>query len=775
MRILYPLALVLAWLFLAGSAHSQKVGLVLSGGGAKGVAHIGVIRALEEAKIPIDYITGTSMGAIIGALYASGYSPDQMETIFRSDDFKSWISGKVDDRYRYLFKKPVPDASWVDFRFKIDSLISPTLPSNLVSPLLMDFAFLEIYSGAAAASGYNFDSLMVPYRCIASDIADGEAIVLSNGDLASAVRASMTFPFYFRPIRINGKMLFDGGMYNNFPSDVMYDDFFPDIIIGSLVAGNFTDPKDDNIVSQLENMLMVKQNYSVLCDNSVMIRPHIPSVNVIDFSNTIAFIDSGYVAARRTIQEIRSFVVDEVSPDSVAAKRRAFNEKKPPLIVGDLKVSGLKTSQVEYVSHVLGLGKPPAHMYIGEEEAEIKPRTLDYIKPAYFKLMAEDKIEHVYPRMAYDRERGFYKLFLDVQKETHLIAGVGGAVTSSAVNELSLHVLYNYWTRLSYQAKANAYFGRFYNSAMIDGRVDFVYPRPYFLKARFTYNKFNYFKTNTYFFEDEDPFFLVERERFLTLMAGWPFTGSGVATIDVTTGVNRDDYFQTNNYTRNDTLDRTSFRYFSPGINLEYNSLNRKEYASSGAKLNVEARFVTGRESFIPGSTAPAGSGARNSHSWLMGRVNYENYYARIKRINLGFCVQAYYSTQDYFSNYTSSILAARPFQPFPEALTRFMPHYRANKFISGGTKNVYEIRRNLDFRLEGYVFVPFRSIKQNYITRKAVRADKIYVYPMATAAMIYHSPIGPISFNFNYYYGEDQQLTFFLKFGYLIFNKRPY
>jgi NTE family protein len=775
MKIRSALLAILLIFISSGFLQAQKVGLVLSGGGAKGVAHIGVIRALEENGVPIDYVTGTSMGAIIGALYATGYSPDEMEEIVRSEEFAGWVSGDVDAKYSYLFKKPTTDASWAEFKFRIDSVFTPFFPTNIVSPILMDFAFLEVFAGAGAASRYNFDSLMVPFRCMASDISRGEAVVLHKGDLGSAVRASMTFPFFFRPIRIDGKLLFDGGMYNNFPTDVMYDDFFPDIIIGSQVAANYQEPKDDNIVSQLQNMLMQKQEYSAHCENGVVIRPNLREVNVIDFSNTTAFIDSGYAMAKRSLPYIREFVVERVSQEEIKAKRMKFENSKPPLLVGDLKISGLKSGQYEYVNQLLGI-RPrtllPADKNDDTDNAGIP---LSMIKPQYFKLIAEDKIEHIYPQMRYDTATGLFDLILDVQRENQLVTGIGGAVTSSSVNELFLKLQYNYWTRYAYQANINAYFGRFYNSSMIEGRMDIPGSKPFFLKARFTFNKFNYFKTNTYFFEDEDPFFLVERERFFTLSGGIPLKNNGIFSIDMIIGRNRDDYFQTNYYTRSDTLDRTGFNFFSPGVSLEINTLNRKEYASRGIRFSAESRLVTGREIFTPGSAAPFKKSILNDHTWLQVNVTYENFYKRISSVSLGVFAQAYFSSQEYFSNYTSSILSAKAYQPFPEAIVRFMPQFRANRFVALGSKNVLDIRKNVDFRMEAHVFVPFRAIQQDYLTREAKRADEIFVYGMGSAALVYHSPIGPVSLNLNYFYGENNPYSFFMKFGYLIFNKRPF
>lgn len=759
----------------SGTLSAQKVGLVLSGGGAKGVAHIGVIRALEEEGIPIDYITGTSMGAIIGALYASGYSPDEMQTMVTSEDFAGWVSGKVDERYSYFFKKTSPDASWAEFKFRIDSVFTPFFPTNIVSPILMDFAFLEIFSGAGAAAGYDFDSLMVPYRCMAADVSRGEALVLRKGDLGSAVRASMTFPFFFRPIRIDGKLLFDGGMYNNFPTGVMLDHFFPDIIIGSQVAANYQEPKDDDVLSQLQSMLMQRQDYSVLCENGILIRPNLLEVNVVDFSHTGAFIDSGYVMAKRQVPEIRKFVTDVVAKDKIDSKRETFKSRKPPLRIGDLQVSGLRSGQYEYVNKLLKIKPGISLLSIDESEDKSDGIPLEKVKPEYFKLIAEDKIEHIYPQLVYDTARGLFDLHLNIQRENQLVTGIGGAVTSSSVNELFIKLQYNYWTRLAYQANFNAYFGRFYNSSMIEGRLDFPGASPFFIKARFTYNKFNYFRTTTYFFEDEDPFYLIEKEKFFTVSGGFPISNRGIFWVDAVSGQNRDDYFQVNFYNRLDTLDKTTFLYFTPGAGLEINSLNRKEYASRGIRLNADVRFVSGKEKFTPGSTAPFKDFLQKNHAWFQANLSYENYFKQIHPFSFGFSAQAFFSSQQYFLNYTSTILSVKAYQPFPEALIRFMPQFRANHFLAVGSKNIIEIRKNLDFRIEAHLFVPVWAIQQDYLTRQAKSADEFFIYGLGNSALVYHTPIGPISVNLNYFYKEAQPFSFFMKFGYLIFNKRPF
>ena len=138
------ICLILAILFFTTLAgFGQKVGLVLSGGGAKGLAHIGVIKALEENNIPIDYITGTSMGAIIGGLYAAGYSPDEMETLFKSEDFKHWSSGIIPPKYIYFFKQLDENPSFIDLNFdRKEDKMQLALPTNLIPSGQMDFGFI---------------------------------------------------------------------------------------------------------------------------------------------------------------------------------------------------------------------------------------------------------------------------------------------------------------------------------------------------------------------------------------------------------------------------------------------------------------------------------------------------------------------------------------------------------------------------------------------------------------------------------------------------------
>ncbi len=217
MRIL----LIIFCTFAIKISYSQKVGLVLSGGGAAGFAHIGVLKALEEKQIPIDYITGTSAGALVGAMYACGYSPLEIENYVLTERFQLMTKGQLENKQQFYFFENDEDASIVSLPISKDSVLSKSLPTNFISSVLMDFEMMRLFGTVSASKNDDFNKLFVPFRCVASDIENKKSVIFNSGNLNLVVRASMTYPFFISPIKLNGKLLFDGGLYNNFPVDVM--------------------------------------------------------------------------------------------------------------------------------------------------------------------------------------------------------------------------------------------------------------------------------------------------------------------------------------------------------------------------------------------------------------------------------------------------------------------------------------------------------------------------------------------------------------------------
>ena len=316
--------LLLIFVFTGLNVVAQKTGIVLSGGGASGIAHIGFLKALEKAGIPIDYIGGTSIGAYIAGLYASGYSPNEIESMIKSEEFIRIAKGESDPEKAFYFKKQEDNASWLNLHFDLQSGLKNNLPVNFINSVPLDFKMMEVFMRPSTAANYNFDSLFIPCRCVASDISSKQSVVFRNGDLTEAVRASMTYPFYLRPITKNGKLLFDGGLYDNFPAQTINREFSPDIIIGCTVTENAPDPDEEDLYLQLRTMMMAKTNFNTDCENGIIINPY-SAVGLFDFQNPQYLIDSGYAATVREMENIKLQVKRVVLPEEIDRKSTRLN------------------------------------------------------------------------------------------------------------------------------------------------------------------------------------------------------------------------------------------------------------------------------------------------------------------------------------------------------------------------------------------------------------------------------------------------------------------
>ena len=345
-------------LFSALSAGAQKVGLVMSGGGAKGLYHIGVMKALEENGIPIDYVSGTSMGSIIAGLYAIGYTPDQMAELFKSD------------RISY-FRNPKKVAR---------------LPTNLIPSGQIDMAFVEFFSAANAACGGDFDRLFVPFRCIATDAAARKEVVYRSGDLGKAIRASMTIPLVFKPIKQDSTLLYDGGLYNNFPWQVLQEDFHPDVLIGSKCTAGNSKPDEDDVVEQILSLTMMNTDYDLPSERDVLIEHAFEDVSTLDFSKVDYIINRGYSDAIDAMPKIKERIGRRVDADSLAARRAAYRASLPPLLFDRYEISGLNGNQTKYVERLMRLDLPL------KKSRNDSVFDFERFKSGYFKVLSDDDI-----------------------------------------------------------------------------------------------------------------------------------------------------------------------------------------------------------------------------------------------------------------------------------------------------------------------------------------------------------------------------------------------
>ncbi len=288
--------------------HPLKIGLALSGGGARGIAHIGAIIALEEEGIPIDIIAGTSMGSIVGGLYAAGYSGDEMRQIVRQIDWQAIFEQNPDPSAEFVSEHYGVLKPLLRLRFKFWELY---LPYGLNNGQRISEELFRHTATANYAARSNFDSLAVPYRALAVDAATGEVLALNRGDLAQAIHASMAIPFVFYPARVEKRLLVDGGVLNILPTDVVKD-LGADVVLAVDLEQLFplgTEPKhfSDVAIHTLDiTIRKLKKENVALAD--VLIEPDLGDHSAYNYSNFDFLIDQGYQAAMAKMADIKKLV-----------------------------------------------------------------------------------------------------------------------------------------------------------------------------------------------------------------------------------------------------------------------------------------------------------------------------------------------------------------------------------------------------------------------------------------------------------------------------------
>ncbi len=760
-RILLFLSLCL---FVLPLLHAQKVGLVLSGGGAKGMTHIGIIRALEENNIPIDYITGTSMGAIIGSLYAMGYSPDDMEALLRSEDFKRWYSGKVESRYEYYFKKnrPTPEFFNIRFSFKDSLHIKPQiLPTSMVNPIQMNLVFVELFARATAACEGNFNNLFVPFRCVASDVYNKKPLVMRKGDLGDAVRASMSFPFVFKPIEIDSVLAYDGGIYNNFPTDVMRDDFGPGVIIGSVVATNPSKPKENDLMSQLENMIMQKTDYTLPDSLGIIMTFKYDDVNLLDFDRLKDLHDIGYNQTMSMMDSIKSRIHRRVNPDNVRLRRLVYRSNLPQFRFRDIYIEGANPQQRAYI-------KKEFH----DESYEIF--TYEDLKRGYFRLLADNMISEIIPHAVYDPKNDLYELHLKVKMEDNFSVRLGGSISTTSSNQIYLGLGYQNLNYYSKEITFDGQIGKVYNNAQLMAKIDLPTRIPSSYRFIASFSTFDYYKKDKLFSKNDKPSFNSKDERFVKLMVAFPFLSNKRAEFSIGYGKLQDNYFQSSviNFEK-DRSDKSTYNLLGGAIGFYGSTLNSRQYATKGYFEKLIAQIFTGKERFIPGNPSETSVSSKERQSWLQISYMKEAYHTMSPKFTLGWMTEMVYSSKNFSENYTATMLQAAEFSPTPHSKIMYNEAFRANQFMAAGIRPIFVFNDMFQFRTEFYGFMPIFPIERNALNKAFYGKTFSKFEYMGEISVICKLPFGAISAYLNHYSSPKKEWNVGLTLGWQLFNYR--
>ena len=381
----FVLAVLLVTMPQVGHAQQgqppDKLVLVLSGGGARGAAHIGVLRVLEELHIVPDMVVGTSMGSIVGGLYASGWSPDEIEALLQSVDWNSVFSDRVRREDKSFRRKQDDRPQMIPTKMRFKGL-KPYVPPGVLGGQSLELLMraLEIESTGES----DFDRLPIPFRAVAMDLATGEAVVLGRGSLATAMRASMSIPGAFPPVELDGRKLVDGGAAANLPVGVAQKLGATRVIAVDISSPLTREGKAFSdffsVFSQLNSILTVSNRVTDterLREGDVLIVPELGDISFLDFERATEAVGIGEQAARQKIEALRAFAGGDAAWD--AFKKRHHQRPADETVIDAIRIENSSPVADELVQEALTIAPG-----VRAEEATLRPALLKLYNLDYF-------------------------------------------------------------------------------------------------------------------------------------------------------------------------------------------------------------------------------------------------------------------------------------------------------------------------------------------------------------------------------------------------------
>ncbi|OHX68079.1 patatin-like phospholipase family protein [Flammeovirga pacifica] len=758
----------------------KTVGLVLSGGGAKGIAHITVIKVLEEYGIPIDYITGTSMGAIVGGFYAAGYTSDELELFIRDPLFQDWISGKVNIEDQFYFGRQERGAEWVNFNIEYDSIYGLSWDPTMIPTGLLNYNLSARLYKRSKEINYDFDSLDIPFRAVVSDIFERKAIAVGKGELMNAIRGSMAVPLIFSPVKIDDKYVYDGGIYNNIPVDIMKEEFNPDMVIAVNLGAHdmfeeYPYDRDEELVKGNVLKFIVMNNvYPKDLDDKKDIYLGVPvdEYSAADFTPVDSLLAIGDRFARTMI-------------DSVV---KVYGEDQPKVKPRPSRFNSLFDPDEKVISHVdlgdnLSFGQRLFVRNIVKPNRR-KKASMDDLYNGYSMLLSNNYFNNLDAYFYYDSLDEDPKLHIDVFPNKKVRLGVGGNIASRNIGQFYINTQFNVFTRSLNTVSLNAMGGSFYNSVKFEVESLYAKQLPFSLGAEFIHNRWNYANASELIFEKRNSLNVLRKDNYFggkisTAMGRkFKFTGFGGYFW------NNDNYDQvylvdvdsSGTQVSANLIGHDKHNGLTTGLLWESNTLNRKQFADEGRHVKVSGKYIWSENIYDIFFTQK--TSANEDRNWYTLQAQYEEYF-NLKFLTLG--VRGHATWSNYEASFsTPSTLANSPiYYPLVDSKTIFNSSFRGPRFFAGGIKLIKSLfTPNFKLSLEGHAFTTdtrYSSDKNEIIpnVKKYTFFSKETMDYASSAALIYHSPIGPLSISASHYSEDDFNLLFLFNIGIIMHNKR--
>ena len=595
MRTFNRYALLLGMLFLTvcpvfaqdstAVKERPKVGLVLSGGGARGAAHIGVLKYIEEMGIPVDYIAGTSMGSIVGGLYALGYSSNEILDIISSVDWNMLISNDVDRRKISFANKMEKSTQFLNVPFSFnadqDDLKAKSFRNSLPKGVVSGDNVINLLNSLSVGytDSLSFSDLPIPFICIATDMLSGNAAVLDRGEITKSIRASMAIPIFFDPIKIGKSVYVDGGLVNNFPAEQCRQ-MGADYVIGVSVSSGLED-NPDNLTSilsqanQLSQILTDKNFNSYHNDCDIFLNPIIDGVGMLSFdAQSVAKVTRiGYETARSSgvsFSELKEkvFANDTVPVSGVSDKKKAMSILKDRVMISDIEFNGIDKSIKKWMLRKCSV-KPGYFVSKADIDEAV---AIYYGTGQYSNITYTVHNDPDYPEL--------YVLKFNFIENSPHDAGVGFRFDSQDMLSVLLHLGYNSNRVSGFKIDLDSKLGS--NQWL---KTNFSYGHMLYPKINLSYN-FRNSELDVYDMDD-----LVMNMKFLQHKFRFYLSENYSRTISVGAGLEA-EFLKPRKvmYSHNDAVDEDyntvntlgSFAY------LRYDNLNQAKFASRGVKGRVD-------------------------------------------------------------------------------------------------------------------------------------------------------------------------------------------
>lgn len=764
MRIFYAIIIAIA-LLLPYESSAQSVGVVMSGGGAKGLYHIGVLRALEENEIPIDYISGTSMGSIIGAMYASGYSIEELEAVALSGDMGRWVSGGIDDQYYYYFTQQdvlssmitIPIITEVDENDVAKSRV--LLPRSVLNTAAIDAALISYFSPAMAVCGGDFDKLMIPYSCVATDMAAHKPVELRRGDLARAVRASMSLPVVFPPVEIDSVLMCDGGCYDNFPWRLLDEAYNPDVIIGSCCVE--VEPKVEtsaSVVDQLMSLITKPTDYDLPEGRSALIQRDVDA-SILDFGRAADIMWQGYHDAIEAMPQIKELVERRMTKVEHSERRRAFRSKFPSVGVGEIMPLGLNDKQTKMVERMMQV----QHRDYRSGERADTLLSFEEARRNYLSLLANTAVRSKFPTVIYNDSTQLYDVTMPLRMQPNFDISIGGNISSTAFNQAYIGLKYGWCGKTIQLFNLDLLLGPVYTMARIKGRTTFIRRIPFYVDYSYNFSLTNTLKGNfgnLTKVDNSEPVRVFEN--YLSLSVGSAFSRRSTTNLKLNAGRNQYIYNMAEYKDRQSTL----FSYLAGAVSFSYDTLDKPLYPTTGIKFDTSAIYVYGRDErdSRDGLIYPGEEDTYNKiRQWWGVKASVEQYFDITNNgaLSLGYALEGVYTNHATFDSTEATTMSSPQYAPLLHSRMIYMPEFRAKRYLGVGIMPTVRLYKHLYARLG--IFTMLRDRYQ----------DELMHY-MADFSLVYHTPIGPVSLSLTKYdFSSPNNIYLTFNFGYAIFGRK--